>query len=125
MARPTEVTGPDDAAMPTASVDDIVGEYDEERPGRRLSPALDRAVTAVCFAVSAFVLYQVFSPLRQGGQFYLILFLAAALPLPSISFPRAPNRPPAAHRRPGGDGPRPPRRAPAGPPPGRNGENTW
>lgn len=81
MGRPTQVTRSDDAVEQTASVEELIGEYDEERPGRRLSPRLDHAITAVCFAVSMFVLYQVFSPLRQGGQFYLILFLAAVLPL--------------------------------------------
>src|SRR5687768_12485517 len=84
MARPTEVTRSDDAVPPgpsTAPVDEIVGEFDEERPGRRLSPGLDRWLTLACFLVSAFVLRQVFSPLRQGGQFYPMLFLAGVLPM--------------------------------------------
>ncbi|WP_404381522.1 TRAP transporter fused permease subunit [Knoellia locipacati] len=79
----------DDPALTTertANVDELIGEYDEERPGRRLSPRLDHVLTAVCFAVSMFVLYQVFSPLRQGGQYYLILFLAAVLPLVFVCY---------------------------------------
>lgn len=70
----------------TTDVEGLIGEYDEERPGRRLSPRLDEALTAVCFLVSMFVLYQVFSPLRQGGQYYLILFLAAVLPLVFVCY---------------------------------------
>jgi len=103
MGRPTEVTRsgdgertepPDPASTSlrevreeqTTDVEGLIGEYDEERPGRRLSPGLNEALTAVCFAVSVFVLYQVFSPLRQGGQYYLILFLAAVLPLVFVCY---------------------------------------
>ncbi len=81
MARPTEVTGAGSAAPTTASVEELIGEYDEERPGRRLSPTFDRWLTLACFLVSAFVLRQVFTPLQQGGQYYLILFLAGVLPM--------------------------------------------
>lgn len=59
----------------------IAVEGDEERPGRGLSSTWDAAVTLVCFLVSGFVLLQVFRPLAQGKQYYLILFLAAVLPL--------------------------------------------
>ncbi|MDT0214578.1 TRAP transporter fused permease subunit [Rothia sp. ARF10] len=104
MGRPTEVTQsgddvertrpPDSASTSlrevrnesTTDVEGLIGEYDEERPGRRLSPRLDEVLTAVCFLVSMFVLYQVFSPLRQGGQYYLILFLAAVLPLVFVCY---------------------------------------
>ncbi|MFW5472063.1 TRAP transporter permease [Knoellia sp. CPCC 206450] len=70
----------------TTDVEGLIGEYDEERPGRRLSHRLNEVLTAVCFLVSMFVLYQVFSPLRQGGQYYLILFLAAVLPLVFVCY---------------------------------------
>ncbi len=85
MARPTRVTEavPDEQPQ---SVETLISEFDEERPKRQLSPGLDHALTAVCFAVSAFVLYQVFFPQRQGGQYYLMLFLAAVLPLVFICY---------------------------------------
>lgn len=105
MVRPMEVLRSDDAVAPTASVEELIGEYDEERPGRRLSPRLDRAITAVCFAVSMFVLYQVFSPLRQGGQFYLILFLAAVLPLVFLCYRGLRSRKRAADGSQGDDNP--------------------
>lgn len=105
MARPTEVLGPDNAVEQTASVEELISEYDEERPGRRLSPRLDQAVTAVCFVVSVFVLYQVFSPLRQGGQYYLILFLAAVLPLVFLCYRAARSRERAADGSQGNDNP--------------------
>ena len=72
------------------SADELIAEYDEERPSRRLSPGLERAVVACCFAVSVFVLWQVFAPLQRGNQYYLILFLAAVLPLVFVCYrPRA------------------------------------
>lgn len=70
-----------DVITVTRNPDDILAETDEERPSRRLPVTLDRVVTAYCFAVSLFVLYQVFFPLRQGTQYSLIVFLAATLPL--------------------------------------------
>ncbi|QAY59101.1 TRAP transporter fused permease subunit [Microbacterium protaetiae] len=74
-------TGTHDVASPTAVPDDIIAEFDEERPARRLQARLDRAITAYCFVVSLFVLYQVFYPLPQGKQFSLIVFLSVTLPL--------------------------------------------
>jgi TRAP transporter 4TM/12TM fusion protein len=73
------------------SPDELIAEYDEERPARRLSPRLDRVVVALCFLTSVFVLWQVFAPLQRGNQFYLILFLAAVLPLVFVCY-RAGNR---------------------------------
>ena len=68
------------------STDELIAEYDEERPGRRLPAGLDRTVVALCFAISVFVLWQVFAPLRRGNQYYLILFLAAVLPLVFVCY---------------------------------------
>ncbi len=62
-------------------VDELVADYDEERPARHLSPRVDRFVGIWCFAVALFVLRQVFAPLEQGSQYYLILFLGVTLPL--------------------------------------------
>ncbi|MGL5819012.1 MAG: TRAP transporter permease [Phycicoccus sp.] len=67
-------------------VDGLLSEYDEERPGRRLGPRLDRAVTLYCFAVSLVVLVQVFRPLRQGNQFFLVVFLGLVLPLVFLTY---------------------------------------
>jgi TRAP transporter 4TM/12TM fusion protein len=81
------------------SADELIAEYDEERPGRRLSPRLDRVIVALCFLTSVFVLWQVFAPLRRGNQYYLILFLAAVLPLVFICYRPRP-RPPDQHGEP-------------------------
>jgi hypothetical protein len=75
------------------SPDELIAEYDEERPARRLSPRLDRVVVALCFLTSVFVLWQVFAPLQRGNQYYLILFLAAVLPLVFVCY-RPTGRPP-------------------------------
>ena len=80
-------------ATPTrVDADELIAEYDEERPGRRLSPGLDRVVVGLCFLTSLFVLWQVFVPLRRGNQYYLILFLAAVLPLVFVCY-RSRRRP--------------------------------
>jgi TRAP transporter 4TM/12TM fusion protein len=55
--------------------------YDEELPARRLSGRVGLGVGIACFAVALFVLRQVFWPLSQGNQYYLMLFLAFVLPL--------------------------------------------
>jgi TRAP transporter 4TM/12TM fusion protein len=68
------------------SPDELIAEYDEERPARRLSPRLDHVVVALCFLTSVFVLWQVFAPLQRGNQYYLILFLAAVLPLVFVCY---------------------------------------
>ena len=78
--------------------DELIAEYDEERPGRRLSPGLDRVVVGLCFLTSLFVLWQVFAPLQRGNQFYLVLFLAAVLPLVFVCY-RPRRRPPGPGER--------------------------
>ncbi len=52
-----------------------------EKPARSLTGAVAWAVSTVAFGVGLLVLYQVFWPMPQGSQFYLILFLALVLPL--------------------------------------------
>src|SRR5687768_6951189 len=54
---------------------------DEERPARALTGPVGLGVAVVAFAAALLVLWQVFRPLAQGSQFYLIIFLAATLPL--------------------------------------------
>jgi TRAP transporter 4TM/12TM fusion protein len=88
--RTDDAAGP--ASEPTAqlpatrSPDELIAEYDEERPARTLSPRLDRVVVALCFLTSVFALWQVFAPLQRGNQYYLILFLAAVLPLVFVCY---------------------------------------
>lgn len=90
-------TGGDGAGEPTPlSPDELIAEYDDERPARRLGPRLDRVLVALCFLTSVFVLWQVFAPLRRGNQYYLILFLAAVLPLVFVCY--RPRRRPAEQR---------------------------
>lgn len=64
-----------------AGVDELIGRYDEELPARRLSGRVGLGVGVACFAVALFVLRQVFWPLSNGTQYYLMLFLALVLPL--------------------------------------------
>ncbi|WP_137146902.1 TRAP transporter fused permease subunit [Mycolicibacterium sp. CR10] len=54
---------------------------DQEKPGRELHGWTSRLVAIVAFAVAVLTIWQVFRPLSQGSQFYLIVFLAGTLPL--------------------------------------------
>ncbi len=67
-------------------VERVAAAAEEERPHRRLSPRLDSGVSLWCFAVSLFVLLQVFWPLDQGRQYYLVLFLGLTLPLVFVCY---------------------------------------
>ncbi|MGW4944736.1 TRAP transporter permease [Actinoplanes sp. NPDC004185] len=71
---------------------------DEERPARALTGSVGMAVAVVAFAAALLVLWQVFRPLAQGSQFYLIIFLAGTLPLVFLVYrsgfpPRKTNQP--------------------------------
>lgn len=81
-------------------VDELVADFDEERPSRRLPPGIDRFVGLWSFLVAVFVLRQVFAPLDQGSQYYLILFLALTLPLIFIAYRARARR---GHRQHGSD----------------------
>lgn len=59
---------------------------DEERPARQLTGPVATGVAVVAFAVAVLVLWQVFRPLSQGSQFYLIFFLAGVLPLVFLAY---------------------------------------
>ncbi len=54
---------------------------DQEKPGRELHGVPHKLVAGVAFAVAVLTIWQVFRPLAQGSQFYLIVFLAGSLPL--------------------------------------------
>lgn len=72
--------------LPHANVDELIAQYDEELPQRTLTRRLDLGVAIVCFVISLYVLNQVFFPLRQGNQYYLMWFLAFVLPLVFICY---------------------------------------
>ncbi|UFS98320.1 TRAP transporter permease [Nocardia huaxiensis] len=63
-----------------------LGLDDEERPARRLSGWPERFVAVCAFADAILVLWQVFRPLPQGSQYYLVIFLAVTLPLIFLSY---------------------------------------
>jgi TRAP transporter 4TM/12TM fusion protein len=73
--------------VPEQVVPEVVGEYDEERPGRRLSRRVSLALSVAAFLIALFVLRQVFFPLARGNQFYLVIFLGLVLPLVFIAYP--------------------------------------
>ncbi|MGV0740866.1 TRAP transporter permease [Mycolicibacterium sp. XJ870] len=60
--------------------------YEDEKPARRLTGWVGRAVAAACVLLGLFAIYQVFFPLAQGNQYSLILFLAAVLPLTLLCY---------------------------------------
>ncbi|MFB4315259.1 TRAP transporter permease [Actinomadura sp. 21ATH] len=78
---------PRPAAAPTGDgdrgggtrTDDLIAEYDAERPARRLTGPVAYAAGAVAFGVSLYALYAVFRP--QPALQYRMAFLAAVLPL--------------------------------------------
>jgi TRAP transporter 4TM/12TM fusion protein len=73
-------------AVDAAQVDEVLAEYDEERPARPLPHRLDVAVQFVCGLVSVAVLVQVFYPDSRGSQHYRMWFLAAVLPLTLLCY---------------------------------------
>ncbi|MGI5216041.1 TRAP transporter permease [Plantactinospora sp. CA-290183] len=77
--RPVALATPDVATA-------AVGYDDEERPARRLTGRVGAGVAVTAFAVALLVLWQVFRPLSQGSQFYLIIFLSGVLPLVFLGY---------------------------------------
>ncbi|MEW2352351.1 TRAP transporter fused permease subunit [Spirillospora sp. NPDC029432] len=81
--RPAAGNGPPQPARTGAdtgaSTDDLIAEYDAERPARRLTGPVAYAAGAVAFGVSLYALYAVFRP--QPALQYRMGFLAAVLPL--------------------------------------------
>ncbi|MEV0436416.1 TRAP transporter fused permease subunit [Nocardia sp. NPDC050413] len=63
-----------------------LGVDDEERPARSLSGFPARLVGIVALAVALLSIWQVFRPLAQGSQYYLVVFLGIALPLVYLSY---------------------------------------
>jgi TRAP transporter 4TM/12TM fusion protein len=64
----------------------LAAQFEEEKPGRVLTGRLAMLVSGGAVAVGLLVLWQLFRPLAQGSQYYLILFLAGVLPLVFLSY---------------------------------------
>ncbi|MEO3747209.1 TRAP transporter fused permease subunit [Plantactinospora sp. B5E13] len=78
---------PDGGSRPPAASQLASPAYDdEERPARQLTGPVGTGVAVVAFAVALLVLWQVFRPLSQGSQFYLIIFLSGVLPLVFLAY---------------------------------------
>ncbi|MFF2088146.1 TRAP transporter permease [Nocardia sp. NPDC058176] len=73
------------AAPPVVTAAEL-GVDDEERPARTMSGFPARLVGTVAFGLAGLALWQVFRPLSQGSQYYLVVFLAVALPLVFLSY---------------------------------------
>ncbi|WP_431950834.1 TRAP transporter permease [Nocardia lijiangensis] len=67
-------------AIDTLEVDDA------ERPARELSGWSERVVAFAAFAIAILAVWQVFRPLSQGSQYYLVVFLAGTLPLVFLAY---------------------------------------
>ncbi|GHE32914.1 C4-dicarboxylate ABC transporter permease [Streptosporangium violaceochromogenes] len=68
----------------TTASDDVIAEFDAERPARRLSGPVARAVTLVGLGLSLYALYRAFRP---GPVLpYRMLFLAVVLPLTFVCY---------------------------------------
>ncbi|MFC7528189.1 TRAP transporter permease [Actinoplanes sp. GCM10030250] len=79
--------GPGDPARASSvDVPEAVHFDEEERPARELPGWAGVVVASVAFGAALLVLWQVFRPLAQGSQFYLIIFLAWTLPLVFLAY---------------------------------------
>ncbi|WP_344027221.1 TRAP transporter fused permease subunit [Pseudonocardia kongjuensis] len=89
-AETRHTSGDDDGAVPVPPVPGPGSgpgtEHDEEKPGRVLGGPVNILVGIVCAAVSVFAVVQVLDPLTRGIQFYLMIFLAATLPLVFLAY---------------------------------------
>ncbi|MGW0247333.1 TRAP transporter permease [Nocardia goodfellowii] len=65
---------------------DAIEVDDEERPARELTGWPERIVATAAFVVALLALWQVFRPLPQGSQYYLVVFLAGTLPLVFLAY---------------------------------------
>ncbi|MDG6102263.1 TRAP transporter permease [Dactylosporangium aurantiacum] len=86
-AAPRTAVADVDATLKDDSVRELAAQFEDEKPGRRLTGAVDTGVTVAAAASAVLVLWQVFRPLAQGGQYYLAIFLACVLPLVFVVYP--------------------------------------
>ncbi|WP_204358521.1 TRAP transporter fused permease subunit [Streptosporangium sp. 'caverna'] len=68
----------------TRSTEELIAEYDAERPARRITGPLAHVIGAVALGVSLYALYAVFNPIPVLP--YRMSFLAAVLPLTFLSY---------------------------------------
>ncbi|WP_326560048.1 TRAP transporter permease [Micromonospora sp. NBC_01796] len=84
---PTADNKRDESARPSMVEQPATVVYDdEERPARELTGPAATVVAVAAFTVALLVLAQVFRPLSQGSQYYLIIFLAGVLPLVFLAY---------------------------------------
>ncbi|MEV0081068.1 TRAP transporter fused permease subunit [Nocardia neocaledoniensis] len=74
------------SAAPPVVTSAELGVDDQERPARTLGGFPARLVSVVSFGLAMLALWQVFRPLPQGSQYYLVVFLAIALPLVFLAY---------------------------------------
>ncbi|WP_280298947.1 TRAP transporter permease [Nocardia neocaledoniensis] len=74
------------SAAPPVVTSAELGVDDQERPARTLGGFPARLVSVVSFGLAMLALWQVFRPLAQGSQYYLVVFLAIALPLVFLAY---------------------------------------
>ncbi|WP_426506843.1 TRAP transporter permease [Dactylosporangium sp. McL0621] len=77
----------DASVLEDAGVRELAAQFEEEKPGRRVYGSVDAGVTAVAAIAALLVLWQVFRPLAQGSQYYLVIFLGLVLPLVFVLYP--------------------------------------
>jgi TRAP transporter 4TM/12TM fusion protein len=71
-------------AAPGRTTEELVAEYDVERPARHLVPPLSYLLGAIAFGVSLYALYVVFRPIPVLP--YRMSFLAAVLPMTFLAY---------------------------------------
>ena len=76
-----------DATLRDESVRELAAQFEDEKQSRSLGGPVRVGVTAVATAVALLVLWQIFRPLAQGSQYYLVIFLGGVLPLLFLSYP--------------------------------------
>jgi TRAP transporter 4TM/12TM fusion protein len=82
--------------------DELLAEYEAERPARRLSGWVATLVTAVCVGLSLYAIYWVLRP--QAALPYRISFLAVALPLTLLVYRAGKPKPAGEHEGPDNPG---------------------
>lgn len=80
---PSDDTSPDDTP-PTRSAEELIAEYDAERPARHITGRLAHVMGALALGISLYALYVVFNPIPVLP--YRMSFLAAVLPLTFLAY---------------------------------------
>ncbi|MFI7440120.1 TRAP transporter permease [Nonomuraea indica] len=78
------MTSADQGTAPARSTEELIAEYDAERPARRLPGRLAIVVGAIALGVSLYALYAVFNPMPVLP--YRMSFMAAVLPLTFLAY---------------------------------------